>query len=394
MKIRERKHKSGGVSWQLDQGVVDGKRRFKLYKTESEAKLELAKAKAARLRHGKRGAALTVAEMADVIVARDKLRPLGATLSQAVEYYVAHHAGVEESVTLEVLSARFRDSREAVSERYLRQLKVSVGSLAALYPDLPADEVERSHIEAWLAARGWQLKTKINYLGDVRTMYKWAIDKKFAARSPCDGIVYNKKKLRSGEIQRLNVEQCRALLQAAKAQPDIMAFLVLALFGGIRPAEIGRMDWSLIELGKAGESEAFVPGRHSKTRKNRAVDLSANAIAWLNACGGRGEGKICKRGFQDRWAALRRRLGWRVGLDNTLRTKARQAAAQCAITHGIWPHDGLRHTFASMHYGMHRNEHALQALMGHESADMLHTHYRGLVKRSEAALFWALVPQG
>jgi integrase len=45
-----------------------------------------------------------------------------------------------------------------------------------------------------------------------------------------------------------------------------------------------------------------------------------------------------------------------------------------------------------MHYAMHQDEAKLQAQMGHESAAMLHRHYRALKTRKEAERFWALRP--
>jgi hypothetical protein len=45
-----------------------------------------------------------------------------------------------------------------------------------------------------------------------------------------------------------------------------------------------------------------------------------------------------------------------------------------------------------MHYAMWQDEAKLQAQMGHESAKMLHQHYRALKTRKEAERFWALSP--
>jgi integrase len=45
-----------------------------------------------------------------------------------------------------------------------------------------------------------------------------------------------------------------------------------------------------------------------------------------------------------------------------------------------------------MHYAMWQDEAKLQAQMGHESANMLHQHYRALKTRREAERFWALTP--
>jgi integrase len=62
------------------------------------------------------------------------------------------------------------------------------------------------------------------------------------------------------------------------------------------------------------------------------------------------------------------------------------------ISTAEWPHNAMRHTFASMHYAAYENEAKLQVQMGHESAAMLHRNYRAIKTRTEAAAFWDLRP--
>jgi integrase len=66
----------------------------------------------------------------------------------------------------------------------------------------------------------------------------------------------------------------------------------------------------------------------------------------------------------------------------------------------VWPHDVLRHTFATMHYAHYQNRSLLQALMGHSgSENTLFQHYRAVLTVSGetvtarmANAFWALMP--
>lgn len=113
------------------------------------------------------------------------------------------------------------------------------------------------------------------------------------------------------------------------------------------------------------------------TLVKRPVDLSVNAVAWLRAaeCRGQGAGRkpgdrVVPSNLKERWPAFWPKAGLLV-----------------------WPNNGLRHTFASMHYAMWQDEAKLQAQMGHESANMLHQHYRALKTRREAERFWALTPK-
>jgi integrase len=164
----------------------------------------------------------------------------------------------------------------------------------------------------------------------------------------------------------------------------MMGFVVLGMFGGLRPAEIARLDWSAVDL-DAGT--VIVAGSQAKTSRRRVVDLCANAVAWIKASAVTCNGPICGKWWDARWRLFRHALGYAVGTG-----EKRVKRAEVLPVHGLWPQNALRHTFASMHYAHHQNEAALQVQMGHESAVMLHRHYRAIKTRAEAAKFWELKP--
>lgn len=390
MKIRARRHRSGNVTWQLDLGLVEGRRVQRSYGTEKEAKAALRAAQEAQARHGSMASELTGSAMAEMVLAREKLRAVGASMTEAVEFFLKHARRRKERVRLVEGVERFRDARERAgcSVRYLRQLGVSLGSLARWRPMAMMDEIEREDVARWLEAGGWSPKTRNGYLGDVRACFEWATREGLCAVNPAREIP--KAKLGDGEIGTLTVGQCEGLLRGALQRPEMMGFIVLGLFGGLRPAEIQRLDWSAVDL---EEGTVIVAGKQAKTRRRRVVDLSGNAVEWLNTLKREQQtGPICGRYWDARWRMFRRSLGWAVGsgergITETLRPGDREWGRQ-----GEWPHNALRHTYASMHYAMWQDEAKLQAQMGHESAAMLHRHYRALKTRKEAERFWALRP--
>ena len=70
------------------------------------------------------------------------------------------------------------------------------------------------------------------------------------------------------------------------------------------------------------------------------------------------------------WRTFRRGQGWDAGAqEKGLRPR------DVTASQGPWPHNALRHTFASMHYAQFQNEHRPQALMEPESATMVYRHY-------------------
>ena len=129
-----------------------------------------------------------------------------------------------------------------------------------------------------------------------------------------------------------------------------------------------------------------------KTGPGRVVDLTANAVAWLELIPEklRSGPVVPSRSWDWKWLRFRYLLGWDVATEKTIRKRCLPAVE---AVHGEWPNDVLRHTFASMHYAEHQNEALLQVQMGHRSAKMIHEHYRAVRTRVEAKRFWALRPE-
>jgi integrase len=60
----------------------------------------------------------------------------------------------------------------------------------------------------------------------------------------------------------------------------LLPFFVFGFFCGIRPdGELEKLEWSSVHL--VGKSEVEIPPSVSKTKRRRFVDLSENALAWL-----------------------------------------------------------------------------------------------------------------
>lgn len=389
LKIRRRKYASGKTGWQLDLGLVNGKRMQISCASKEDAEGELARRKAELRRAGELAFSITDEERHRYVSARERLKAVGATLDQAVDFFLLHAKPAKGAVTLrQMIDGCIEAKREeGARPRYLGQLKCSANSFAdSRGEETMCDQVTAVDVTRWLQSNGWAAKTWNVYRGDLRTVYQWAIATGHATINPCEAV--KPKKLDDGEIAFLSADQASALLQrAAAVRPgavkrdekgvwipyeladldfrDCLAFIVLGLFCGLRPErELGEMSWEDVK-----EDVVIVQGERAKSRSRRPVDLPVNARAWLKLCPSR-EGKILPANFRRKWTALREAVGLLDG----------------------WPHDGLRHTFATMHLAHHRDEKRLQLLMGHESAELIYKHYRGITTAAEAEKFWALRP--
>jgi integrase len=128
-----------------------------------------------------------------------------------------------------------------------------------------------------------------------------------------------------------------------------------------------------------------LPAAITKKRRLRFIDLSANAIAWLEAykrSGGNVEGLVMPFTADD----LRdhHRANWLriVGADKDGKPKRR------------WIQQGMRHSFCS-YWLAHNNDDVdrLVILSGHESKDVMWNSYYRAATKSEAKAFWEIAPK-
>jgi len=372
MKLRKRRLPSGHFSWLIDYGIVDGvRRRVSFGEDRGAAERALAKAQAAVVSHGALGLSASPQEMAEFLTLKVRLREAGASISEAVEFFMRHGTLVKNRVLVPELVESFLWAKVEAgkSRRTLETYRGTLRSLARAFPLVMAHELTAGQVLAWLAGQGWSKRTQSGALGHFRSLYAWGreVAQGHVAVDPSAGLVV--KADLAEEIGTLTVEQCGRMLRQALLEPRMMPYVVLGMFGGLRRAEMERLTWDAINL---EERTVVVGARISKTRQRRVVDLTVNAVAWIRAAGEEVRGKtarVAPSNLKEKWP-----LFW----------------PKCGLA--VWPNNGLRHTYASMHYAMWQDEAKLQAQMGHESANMLHQHYRALKTRREAAGFWALAP--
>lgn len=370
MKIRPRRNRSGSRSFQLDLGILDGKRVQLSFATRAEAEAEMEKRKVEKRVLGESAASMTEVERWEIMAVRAKLAKVGATIGQAADFFLMHAGPAREIVPLRTLWQRFYVSRElnGARNRYLQQLSVSVGGFVRLYETKNAHEVSKADVQAWLVGNGWSAKTQRGYLGDVRTMFEWGKSEGAISINPAESVRVTKRE-DAPEIGTLNVWQCRRLLRTCllPEHRDLLGFVAVGMFAGVRRAEIERSPVSAIDV---RHGTVVVGSGSAKTRTRRVVDLPPVALEWLKIWMEGTPKQIVPKNFVKRWDRARRAAGLVPG----------------------WPVNALRHTFASMHYAQHQNETLLRAQLGHESEEILFQSYRALKTPREARLFYATRP--
>lgn len=241
------------------------------------------------------------------------------------------------------------------SDRYLRQLRVSLSSFAQGRARRALSSISRHDLEGWLEESGWKARTQRGYLADVKTLLAWARRRGYCLQNVAEGIELPAPEDRPPCIMRPD-QVARLLRFAQREAPDVCRFLALAFFAGVRSAELHRLREDDL-----GAEFVTVPASKAKTRARRLVEIRPNLAAWL-------------------------------ALPGTLRPMSPNTVKAIVRGSGVkWGHNIARHSFVSYHLAAFQSAGRTALEAGHSEA-MLFRHYRALVTPAEASEFWAIMP--
>ena len=289
---------------------------------------------------------------------------LGArSLLAAVTEHVERTRGVQTEVTVPEAAAEFFKAKEqdGASVRYMAQLRSDIGRFAAGFPG--AILLIKSHdIDQWLRSLGGAPRTRNATHTSIRTFFSWAKSRSYLPKSE-ETAAEAVAKVRVGdtETEIFTPGQMTKILQ--NATKDIVPFIVLGAFAGLRAAEITRIEWSAIDLDRG-----FITIRagQAKTASRRIVPVSDNLRAWLLPHVGEGVVVSSAETYR-KVTALARRLGIK------------------------WPHNVLRHSFISYRIAKVKNANEV-ALEAGNSPAVIFKHYRELATEEQADAWFAIRP--
>jgi integrase len=172
----------------------------------------------------------------------------------------------------------------------------------------------------------------------------------------------------------LTVPQTAAILRRAEAgRTELIPYLALALFAGIRPGELTRLRPERI-----GTEWIVIDGKIAKTADHRTIPIRANLRAWLDAYPP--SNPIPPLSQKHLYGAIR------ALCRETLTEPDTASRIQS------WPPDCMRHSYASYAYDLTRDAALVASEMGHRGTDIFFRHYRGLVQPGDGANFFGIAP--
>ena len=255
------------------------------------------------------------------------------------------------------LTAKARAGR---SERYLRALRVSLGSFVFGRANTDLSTVTIADLETWIEAKQWAARTQRGYLSDVSIFFNWCMRRGLAKENPASAVELIVSDTAPPQIH--TPTQVRTVLEFARSYDlNLCRLLALRYFAGLRTAESDKLDESHLMPG-----HVEVTARNAKTRRRRLVTIQPCLAAWL-ALGGSFD--FGNRG--NRWCDF--------------------AKALAAATGVTMPYNVTRHSFVSYHLAAFGSA-AKTALEAGHTEQMLFAHYRELVRPDASQEFWNIFP--
>ncbi len=377
----------------------EGKRKLKMFATFEEAHAEAASTAISLSKGELEVLHLGSAERLAYVHALDALKPTGVPMELAAKEYaeawkvLGGKSSIIEAVrdfakrrphemplkTLpdavkEMLAAK---EREGTGKPYLKILRSYLGKLSEAFQG-PLASVTTSELGDFLRSLEVSGRSKNNARASFGAFFKFCRERGWLPKDH-DGIALLPNfKEKSNEIEIFTPSELKRFLRHSRS--ELVPFLAIGAFAGLRSAEIERLDWNEVHL---ADGFIEVKAAKSKTASRRLVPISPNLATWL-ADYVQPEGRVVpfsNMAKQIEWLVLDTRAGLLAGGEDAGKTAAI-----------VWKKNGLRHSYISYRVAEIQNVNQVALECGN-SPSVIFSHYRELVRPAESKLWFGIMPE-
>jgi site-specific recombinase XerD len=221
---------------------------------------------------------LTDEQLADAEAAFRKLP--GKSLLAIVEDYIAKgtHDLSNKLVTDAVDEFLIEKAKKNLRPMSMLELRSRVGLLKKVFPAKAVSEVIPADLRGVIFAPKLKPRTSGHLRSKLHTFFEWCRRNRYCSHNPVSPISAPIVDDHSPEILSLS-EVLTLVSNAVKFKKGkLVPYVVLSLFGGLRPTEVRNLAPSDIKL---KERVIIVQGGSSKHRRRRVVHIRANLKKWL-----------------------------------------------------------------------------------------------------------------
>ncbi len=365
--------------WEVDTGFVVRPRIRKKFDDKDMAAVFAEKLRVQRMNEGTSSFDLSMAQRSDASEALKVLQGLSATLKDAAVFFRTHAQAAASGKTVRDTWEALVDFKLRIQKKrpiYIQDLRTRLKPFVEDFGGRRVAEITSSEIQAWLYEDELISElTRKNRFALLSVLFGFAQGKRDRRRptappdrldNPMESVARPTFLVEPPEI--LNVVEASNLLSYALCEGSdygLLPYLVLAMFCGVRAAELRELTWEDLNWRK---SQLTIPARIAKKRRLRNIPIPDNALEWLISAKGK-SGPIAPTNCASRLSDMVYKAGFKK-----------------------WPQNGLRHSFGSYHFALFDNAAETAARLGHKGDDVLFDHYRALADKDDAQKYFDLRP--
>jgi site-specific recombinase XerC len=366
--VRPRKQtipgKQDRLDWCVDAGKIAGKRVVRFFPSKAQADSFATQLRIEREQLGEMAFSLTPENKRDAVMALHKLDGK-TTLCDAVTFWLSRNNTSGTSVRVvqdQLIQAQTtRKNRKASIDATRTQYQGFIQN----YGECHVADITTPMLENWIQSVtfGQSDATKANVLRYLSVFFNFAIKKGYIKDNPITPI--ERPRLTRKVPEFLTVNQVTDILRYAQStDPGMVRRLAIGFFAGIRPEELKRLPDSSVNI---ATGLITVPAEVAKCGIPRHVEMSENLKSWLSA--------YPAIDFTNNFDERRKEICKKTG----------------TVAH--WPHDAMRHTYATHHLATHKDAAKTSFELGHtQGTKLLFRHYAGLVTAQQAQEYWKIIP--
>jgi hypothetical protein len=185
-----------------------GKRKRSFFETKDAADSFAAFKNAELKRNGVEGAEFPTALRVMAQNAVEQLKPFGKTITDAVQYYVAHLKASAKSCTAAQLVKELVATKESdgASVRHLSDLRSRLNIFAEKFDGKPVATITSAEIDDWLRSLDVKAATRNHYRRLIVLAFNFAVKRGYATDNPAEKT--DKAKERGGDWKERRRKSC------------------------------------------------------------------------------------------------------------------------------------------------------------------------------------------
>lgn len=307
---------------------------------------------------------------------------LGATGTpeEACAAWAKTHNSIKAKTTVGVAAKEMIEQEEKAAKTaqeknpkrkkaWVKLLKAHIeNKFADHFKDVPAHTIDSTHINPWFDSLSGSERTKRNIKDTVTYFFKWARGRGYIPKD-ADPMAYvtDFKKRKLGKIEILTPDDLKLLLKAADS--ELVPYLALRAFAGLRDSEAAAIDWKHVDLegGWVEVTEEVAKQKDDENGVRRLIPVRPCLKAWLKDHVEK-EGKVYPHEFT-----------------------SKQLAALCTKAGVTWKRNCLRHSYISYAIA-ESNDLEKVAFQSGNSPAIIKQHYLQVVKPDAAKAWFGILP--